>query len=340
MKNLIFFSFVLYTHVVLATNQIEERVDYEGKEWTLHIFKQNGAWPYFPFEDYLRANDTTFHSYIESAYKENENLFTNSLGVVIRPQIGFCTACARGYVAKWQIKGNQLYLVEIGSWMRDLKIKYPLQIPNIYPLAVFSSSWKSPVFAYWVTQKVLLAAQENRNGVMLREYSKIRELEIEHGIIKTVIDKNPLFGLSKPEILQNEKMRKMEAVIPVSDAFKPLFSKDEVNVFFDKIQRLQCGMIPEEVEAILGKPDETSIWDPKPMDENDKWFKEYRIQDISAYIEAQKRNRINICTYNMRYYLYKEQQGKLDVFKDVHVTVEFRFDHYPDKSTRSLKKVW
>ena len=169
----ILFSLVLGLDVAQATNQIEEHVAYEGEDWTIHIFKQNGAWPYFPFEDYLRANNATFHSYIESAYKENEHLFTNSLGVVVRPQIGFCTACARGYVAKWKIKDNQLYLVEIGSWMRDLKIKHPSQIQNIYPLAVFSSSWKSPVFAYWVTQKVLLAAQEKRNGVVLDDYARI-----------------------------------------------------------------------------------------------------------------------------------------------------------------------
>lgn len=103
------------------------------------------------------------------------------------------TACRRGYIAKWKIDNGRLFLVEIHDMDESSTYTYPLNL--------FSTSWQSPVFAYWVTQNVLLATRESRNGVVLDGYARIRELQIEHGVIKAATDKNPLFGLSSPETL-------------------------------------------------------------------------------------------------------------------------------------------
>ena len=103
---------------------------------------------------------------------------------------------------------------------------------------------------------------------------------------------------------------------------------------------LKRGMTPGEVESILGKPDETSVWEPKPLHANDKWFDGKNIKDIPAFVKAQNQNMINVCTYSTRYYFYKERKGKWDTSKDICVTLHFRFDNYPDKSKRSLKEVW
>lgn len=320
----ILFSLVLGLHVAQATNQVAERVDYDGKEWTLYAYySPHFAQIYFPFESYLKSNDSTFHSYLKSAIRlqETNEEHARSLNSFLTY---FSTACMRGYIAKWKIEGERLFLVEIHN-------------PNSFatntcPLNIFSPSWKSPVFAYWVTQKVLLAGKEYRNDIVLDEYARIRELQIEEGIIKAVTDKNALFGISTPAALLNEKMRLLKSRTPSPAAFKHPLSESEINTFFERIQELQRGMLPEEVKAILGQAEETSTWEPPLTSKN-----EFPTQ---GDIEREKHIHLNIFQYTMRYYLYKEKQGRLDVGRDVYVTFDFRFDNYPDKSKRSLKKVW
>jgi hypothetical protein len=187
---------------------------------------------------------------------------------------------------------------------------------------------------------VLLAAQEVRNGVHLDGYAKGLDIQIENGVVKDVKDKNPLFSFSMFDTYQAERKRMIEELKPCATAYKPLLSDTEISVFYKKITTPKRGMTPDEVEAILGKPDKTSVWEPKPLKANDKWFEGENIKDIPAFVEAQNRNMINACMYTTRYYFCKERQGKWDFSKDICVTLHFRFDNYPDKSKRSLKEVW
>lgn len=340
MKAIIVLVVLLCTTATFATNQIEETVTYDKCEWTIHHLKAGDyhAWPYFPFEDYLKANGLKFRSIAESAYKKQCPISTNSFGQIVVPWLGFSTACSRGYVAKWKIEENKLFLVEIGNMMQ----KNSPPALEIYPLAIFNPAWESPVFADWVTRRVLLAAREVRNGVQLDGYARVLDMQIENGVVTDIKDENPLFspGLSMFNTYQAERERMIKEVKPSATAYKPLLSDSEINLFYKKLAALKRGMTPGEVEAILGKPDETSVWEPKPLNANDKWFDGKNIKDIPAFVKAQNQNMINVCTYSTRYYFYKERKGKWDTSKDICVTLHFRFDNYPDKSKRSLKEVW
>ena len=342
MKITIVLAVLLCATATFATNQIEETVAYDGVEWTIGYLKAGDyyAWPYFPFEAYLNANGLVFRSIVESAYKKQSHIFTNSCGVIIVPQIGFSTACSRGYVAKWKIEKNKLFLVEIGNMMQEYKRPNSPPALEIYPLAIFNPAWESPVFADWVTQKVLLTARESRNGIELDGYAKVIEMQIKNGIVKSSAGENPLFSLSMFSSYQADRDRMLKALKPSATAYKPLVYDREIKEFYEKATTLRRGMTPDEVEVILGKPDETSIWEPKPMNADDPWFKQVNIKSIPEFVEAQNKNRINVCTYTMRYYFYKEKKGKIDILKDICVTLQFRFDNYPDKSQRSLKEVW
>jgi hypothetical protein len=342
MKRILVLGLVLCTSAAFATNQIEETVTYDGMGWTIHSLEAGGhyAWPYFPFEAYLKNKGLVFRSVVESAFKKQSHVFTNRCGVIIKPQIGFCTACSRGYVAKWEIEENKLFLVEIGDMMQ--KFQRPSSQPALesYPLSIFDPNWKSPVFADWVTKKVLLAARVMRNGVNLDGYAKTLSIQIVQGVIKDIQGENPLSSLSAFHSHQSQRERMMKELNPSATAYKPLLSDIEIKRFYKKMASLKRGMTPDEVAAILGNPDETSTWEPKPLQEDNAWFKGKNIKDIPAFVEAQNRNRINVCTYTTRYYFYKERMGKWDVTKDICVTLHFRFDKYPDKSQRSLKEVW
>lgn len=342
MKTTIVLAIFLCATTTFATNQIEERVAYDGREWAILHLKAGDchAWPYFPFEDYLRANRLGFRSIVESAYKKQHPSYTNSFGQIVVPRLGFSTACTRGYIAKWKIEKNKLFLVEIGNMMQEFKRPNDPPTLETYPLVIFNPAWESPVFADWVTQRVLLAAREVRNGMELEEYAKTLDVQIENGVVKEIKDENPLFTLTSFNSFHADRKRMIEELKPSATAYKPLLSDTEISVFYKKIVTLRRGMSPDEVEAILGKPDETSVWEPKPLKANDKWFEGKNIKDIPAFVEAQNRNMINVCTYTTRYYFYKERQGKWDATKDICVTLHFRFDNYPDKSKRSLKEVW
>jgi len=342
MKTAITLYALLWATNSLATNQIEERVAYDGIEWTMRCVKAGDhyRWPYFPFEDYLKTKGLNFRSVFEAAYKKQSNIFTNSCGAVIEPWLGFSTACSRGYVAKWKIENNRLFLVEIGNMMRLYKRPNNPPMLETYPLVIFNPTWESPVFADWVTQKVLLAAREARNGIELDGYAKVIEMQIENGIVKNSTGENPLFSLSMFSSYQADRDRMLKALKPSVTAHKPLVSDREIKEFYEKATTLRRGMTPDEVEVILGKPDETSIWEPKPMNADDPWFKQVNVKSIPEFVEAQNKNRINVCVYTMRYYFYKEKKGKIDILKDICVTLHFRFDNYPDKSKRSLKDVW
>jgi hypothetical protein len=342
MKRIIVLGLGFCASAAFATNQIEETVTYDGIEWTIRYLEAGGhyAWPYFPFEDYLKDNGLAFRSVVNSAYKKQSHVFTNRCGVIIEPQIGFCTACSRGYVAKWKIEENKLFLVEIGDMMQKFQIPNSPPALESYPLTIFDPNWKSPVFADWVTRKVVLAAREVRNGVEWDGYAKTLSIQIEHGVIKDIKGENPLFSLSAFRSHQADRERMIKELNPSATAYRPLLSDIEIKRCYKKMASLKRGMTPDEVEAILGKPDETSTWEPQPMTKDDVWFKDKNIKDIPAFVEAQKRNMINVCTYTTRYYFYKERKGKWNVTKDICVTLHFRFDNYPDKSKRSLKEVW
>lgn len=340
MKTTIVLAVFLCTTATFATNQIEETVTYDKCEWTIHHLKAGDydAWPYFPFEDYLTANGLNFRSIVGSAYKKQRPVYTNSFGQIVVPWLGFSTDCARGYVAKWKIDNDKLFLVEIGNMMQE----HTPQTLEKYPLVIFNPAWESPVFADWVTRRVLLAAREVRNGVQLDGYARVLDMQIENGVVTDIKDENPLFspGLSMFNTYQAERERMIKEVKPSATAYKPLLSDSEINLFYKKLAALKRGMTPDEVEAILGKPDETSVWEPKPLSANDKWFDGKNIKDIPAFVKAQNQNRINVCTYTTRYYFYKERKGKWDASKDICVSLDFRFDNYPDKSQCSLKEVW
>lgn len=326
-----------------ATNQIEDKVAYDGNDWTIHYFKEEDyhAWPYFPFEDYLKDNKLAFRSVIDPFLKLQSQVVSNIYGVThFAQQIGFSTACSRAYVAKWKIENDKLFLVEIGNMMP--KHQYPESRPfiEIYPLELFNPTWSSPVFADWVTKKILLGAHETHNGIELDGYAKTREMQIEKGIVKNVESKNPLFCMSMASSYQYRRDELLEELKPNQTAHKPLVPEEERQRFYEKMATLKRGMTPEETASILGEPDETTIWEPKAMTADDPWFETYKMQDIPAFLEFQNKNRINVCTYTTRYYFYKEKKGKTDAMKDICVTLQFRFDDYPDKAKRSLKEVW
>ncbi len=324
-----------------ASNQIEERVEYDGAEWTIRAVHEGDgyAWPYFPFEDYLKMKRLSFRSAIGDAYTKQSQLFTNGCGAVAGPWTGFSTACTRGYVARWKIEKDRLYLIAIGNPF--LLYRIPLDPPSIEacPLVVFDPAWESPVFADWVTKKVMLTAQETRGDVRLDGCSEALDVQIEKGIVKAAQEENPLFTLSVFASYQADRERRLNALKPAAIAFKPLVLRAEITRFYEKVKTLRRGMTPEEVEAKLGKPDEISVWEPKPMRADDAWFKDKNIKDVPAFVDAQNRNRINVCTYNTRYYFYKEMPGKYDGQRDICMTLLFRFDNYPDTSKRSLKEV-
>ena len=336
----IFFVVFLCATATFATNQIEEKVAYDNCEWTIHCLKEGHAWPYFPFEDYLKAKGLNFRSIVEAEYKKLRHVYTNSVGQIgmVVPGLGFSTACARGYAAKWKMENDKLFLVELGNMMQQPS---PLTFVK-YPLTLFNPAWGSPVFADWVTQKVLLAAREVRNGVQLDGYARILEIRIENGVIKDINEENPLFspGLSMFSTYQAQREKLLKEVKPSAAAVKPLLSDCEIQLFYKKMATLKRGMTPDEVEAILGKPDETSVWEPKPISADDKWFEGKNIKDIPGFVKAHNQNRINVCTYSLRYYFYKEQKVKWDFSKDICVSLHFRFDNSPDKFKRSLKEVW
>lgn len=340
MKTTIILVVLLCATATFATNQTEERVALDGSEWTIHYLKEgdNHAWPYFPFEDYLKDNKLAFRSVIEPFLKLQSHVVTNTDGVThIVPQIGFSTACSRGYVAKWKIENDKLLLVEIGNMMREY---HPTSRPEIYPLELFNPTWSSPVFADWVTQTVLLGTRETHNGVELDGYAKVLKIQIAKGIVTNIENKNPLFCMSMASSYQYDRDEQLEKLKPNQTAYKPLVSEEERKSFYEKVATLKRGMTPEEVTSILGEPDETTTWEPKAMTADDPWFKQYKIKDIPSFVEAQNRNRINVCTYTTRYYFYKEREGKVNVMKDISVALKFRFTDYPDKVKRSLKEVW
>ena len=324
MKTTIILVVFLCATATFATNQTEERVAFDGSEWTIHYLEEgdNYALPYFPFEDYLKDNKLVFRSVIEP---------------FLKLQIGFSTACSRGYVAKWKIENDKLLLVEIGNMMREYQD--PTSRPEIYPLELFNPSWNSPVFADWVTRKVLLGTRETQNGVELDGYAKTLEIQIEKGIVTNVESKNPLFCMSTGSSYQYDRDERLEKLKPNQTAYKPLVSEEERKRFYEKVATLKRGMTPEEVTSILGEPDETTTWEPKAMTADDPWFKKHKIKNIPSFVEAQSRNRINVCTYTTRYYFYKEREGKVDFRRDISVALNFRFTDYPDKVKRSLKEV-
>lgn len=342
MKTMRVFVIFLCTTAVFATNQIEEKVAYDGSDWTIHYIKEGDrhAWPYFPLEHYLKANGLVFRSVVEPLLKQKSQIVTNTCGIVhIVQTTGFSTACSRGYIAKWKIAKNKLFLVEIGNMMREHRHPDNGAFMETYPLEIFNPTWSSPVFADWVTQKVLLGAHETHKGGELDGYAKTLEIQIENGIVKNIENKNPLFCMSMASSYQSIREEQLEDLKPNPIAYKPLVSEEERKSFYEKMATLRRGMTPEEVTSVLGDPDETTTWEPKAMTADDPRLKKYKVKDIPAFVEIQNKNRINVCAYTLHYYFYKEQKGRMDVRKDIVVLIDFRFDNYPDKSKCSLKEV-
>jgi len=136
---LIFVFCALFPATALATSQIREYVVYKGQE--------------------ERMASEPLEAYFDAEHPRPDNVLRGS-----------CSACWRGYVGYWEIRGDRLFLVRLDEChCKDSEADIPLG-------AVFPGQ-TGPIFAEWFTGTLVLT-----KGLLLHyvhmEYSSTWSLEI------------------------------------------------------------------------------------------------------------------------------------------------------------------
>lgn len=149
---------IFSSHNLLATHQIADTLIYEGNR--VPIFT-------LPLDSYFDANHPKPKSMLKA----------------------ICSACWRGYIATWEIKGDNLYLIKVieGSCLENAS---DIPLSQIFP------DKKSPIKAIWFSGQLKIPhGKEIKNVHKTLEpvYEKSLYLTIKEGKVtkREVINNSP-----------------------------------------------------------------------------------------------------------------------------------------------------
>jgi hypothetical protein len=105
-----------------------------------------------------------------------------------------CTACWRGYLARWSIRRGKLYLDRISPWPGAV-LEFPETEDDAYRrhMAEIFPDQSAPIFAHWFTGQLSLVSlkfMEYVHAPYASELDTKYSFQIESGMVIAVLSKN------------------------------------------------------------------------------------------------------------------------------------------------------
>lgn len=288
MKNLLLTLLILGTLNAFATEQVMDKLEYDGQQYLIGVELKGLSRPlwHFPLETYLKQEKVPMWERLQPY------------------RTGMTTACHRGYVADFLLKDSKLFLLRLNS---DPYIK---QKAKEYPLNIVDLDWKSPVFANWYTGDFLLC---KRIAYEFYNLVPVYNVQIKQGkVIKVTNFAHWLRSVA----VTSEKMKKQLAAYRKQN-LNPYQAWDEdlCQNFFRCFHRyrIKPGMTLSEIE------DRLRMFDPDG--EHIKVAKKVKIADSGAdgvlrfYVFKLKKNT------QSKEDVYIDILFKADKFKEVRIGI-------------------